>query len=142
MNTYSFYHRDTGLFNGTVILLSDEKTLALNTPADHIAIEGAHDGFSKRVEVSTGSVIEYQPPSPGANFEWNAILKRWQLNGATQAQLAAHASAAVQIRALEATQHRAVREVLLGKAGALALLQSIDSQITALEAESLKDISP
>lgn len=41
----------------------------------------------------------------------------------------------LQIRVLEETQHRALRELALGSTTALARVQEIDNQITALRAQ-------
>ena len=48
----SFFHRLTGLLNGVHFLASDANIVALNTPPDHIAIDGHHDHLSKRVDVT------------------------------------------------------------------------------------------
>src|ERR1700675_463680 len=52
MKIVSFFHKDTGLFNGEQLFASDETAIAANTPPDHIAIEGHHDHLSKRVDLA------------------------------------------------------------------------------------------
>jgi len=128
----SFYHRETGLFHPMNLTVSDESVIALNTPPDHLVIDGVHDRLSQRVDLVTGAVVDYQPPAPGADHEWDEITKRWKLNAAVVAREAAHFSAMARIIALEARQHRAVRELALGHDGAKQRLQAIDDEISAL----------
>jgi hypothetical protein len=57
MKHVSFYHKDTGLFTGTYIYASDVAAIPLNTPPDHIAVAGAHDPATHKVNVSTGKIV-------------------------------------------------------------------------------------
>jgi hypothetical protein len=134
MKTVTFYHRETGMLDGSQLICSDDSLVALNTPADHIAIEGAFDHLCQRVDVTTGAVVDYQPPQPDADHEWNADTKRWQLNADTQARQAASAAALGQILLLEARGIRAARELALGVAGAVDRLTALDAQIAAQRA--------
>jgi hypothetical protein len=111
MKTYSFYHKDTGAFNGVKFSSTDPNDVELNVPADHIAIEGHHDHLSKRVE--NGEVVDFQPPQPSPDHEWNGETKRWQLTTAVARSHIDRLTALGQIEILEATQHRIVRESLL-----------------------------
>lgn len=120
MKTVAFYHKETGLLNGMRFMASDDELIALNTPPGHIAIEGEHDHLTKRVDVTTGEVIDYQRPAD----ELAADVK-------TDGRV----TALMMIASLEASQHRAIREAALGNPGAAARLQSIDDQITALRAD-------
>lgn len=132
MKTIGFYHKDTGLLNGTQLMVSDDSMIALNTPADHVAIEGQFDSLSQQVDIASGAIIDYQPPPPSIDHDWNADTKRWQLSAAAQAKLDAHGHATACIAQLEAAQHRAIREAALGQAGAVARLQAIDAEIASL----------
>jgi hypothetical protein len=132
MKAVSFYHKDTGLLHSNQMLFSDETQVAFNTPPDHIAIEGHHDPLSKCVNIETGEVVDYQPPQPSADHEWDAAMKRWQLSAVAQAKLAAKASAVARIAELEASQHAVVRELLLGSKDARERLQEIHDNIKAL----------
>lgn len=80
MKQWSFYDPESGLFSGRTYGGS-EQLLELNTPKGLAAIEGSHDHLSKRVNLLTGEVVDYQPPAPPDNefetFEWNAEVKRW-----------------------------------------------------------------
>lgn len=57
MKVVRFYHRETGLFHRTRVILSDDAAVALNTPANHIAIDDSReppiDPLSQRMDVST-----------------------------------------------------------------------------------------
>jgi hypothetical protein len=128
----SFAHKETGLFNGMHMMFSDDALVVLNTPPDHFAVDGQFDSLSQRVDIATGKVIDYQPPSPSADHEWSATTKRWKLNAAAQSKINNHNSAMSQILTLEATQHRAVRELALGVTDAQQRLADIDAQITTL----------
>jgi hypothetical protein len=85
MRQVSSYHKETRLLNGSHLLASDDAAIALNTPPDHIAIDGHHDSLSKRVDVANPEtidvyvtsdqsdiptkvtrykVVDYEPPAP------------------------------------------------------------------------------
>jgi hypothetical protein len=157
MRTISFAHKDTGLFNGSTVTTTSDDWLAINTPPDHIAIEGRHDHLSTRVDLSVApeiinnagkvgyhvdeaprtvhKVIDYQPPAPSSEHQWNADTKRWQLSAAAADKINRSNVARARIAELEASQPRHIRGIALGKPGAKEALQSIDDEIAALEAE-------
>jgi hypothetical protein len=129
----SFYHRETGMFNGRHLMVSDPAMIPLNTPPDHIAIEGDHyDPLTQRVDVSTGKVIDHIPPKPSDDHEWNGISRRWELRPEITAKQLARKAALARITELELKALRALREHALGKEGAHERLTSIDGEITAL----------
>jgi hypothetical protein len=133
MRVVSFYHRETGVFNGRHLMVSDPALIPLNTPPDHIAIEGDHyDPLTQRVDVATGKVIDHIPPPPSAEHEWNSISRRWQLKPEVTARQKARESALARITALELKALRALREHALGKPGAHERLSSIDNEISQL----------
>ncbi len=132
MKCVSFYHKETGLFNGTKLTVSDDSMIGINTPADHIAIEDFYDHLSQRVDIASGQVIDYQPPAPSADHEWNVTTKRWQLKPEIVAKQAARAQALRSIASLEASQARTLREFALGVDGAKDRLHAIDQQIAGL----------
>jgi hypothetical protein len=84
-----------------------------------------------RVIASDKHVVDYQPPSPGPDFEWNAAAKRWQLNASAR-QRSVDKAAADHLRS---QQHDLIRTLTLdpGNAEARARLQALHQQITALE---------
>jgi hypothetical protein len=137
----TFYHKDTGLLNGLSVMVSDDSAVALNTPKDHVAIdnplEGPLDHLSQRVDL-TGEkpvVVDYQPPQPSPDHEWNAEAKRWRLKPGAADRQARRLAALAEIARLEATQPRAVREALCGDTAALQRLRTIDEAITKLRTE-------
>jgi hypothetical protein len=146
----SYYHKDTGIIDHVVYVFSDDSALALNRPsADHFPLDHPEDGsvydhLSQRVDVTTKQVVDYQPPQPSQDHEWNATAKRWTLNQTAQAKLDARAQARAQIDTLIQTQHDIVRKAvleqdlvrkgLLADSPALEQLRSIHDAIIALRA--------
>ena len=133
MKVVSFYHRETGIFNGRHLMVSDPAMIPLNTPPDHIAIDGDHyDHQTQRVDVVTGKVIDHIPPQPSEDHEWNAISRRWQVKAEITARQQARRAALGRITELELKALRALREHALGKPGAHERLSAIDSEISQL----------
>jgi hypothetical protein len=130
----SFYHKETGAFSGVHLTASTEKIVALNTPADHVAIDGHHDPLAKRVDVSTGQIVDYVPPQPSADHEWNDAVKRWQLSATYLQAQGERICAQREIESLERAQHRPLRELCLDPANVFARqqLRAIDDKIKAL----------
>ena len=89
MRTVSFYHKDTGLFNGAHLTASSSTSVDINTPDGYAAIDGHYDHLSQRIDVETKTVIDYQPPAPSVDHEWNIATKRWQLSAGAQAKTTA-----------------------------------------------------
>ncbi len=79
-------------------------------------------------------VVDYQPPAPSADHEWNAETKRWEISAAVQERQQRRQGALQSIAALEARQLRPVRELLRNPSdiAARARLDSIEEQIAAL----------
>ena len=103
MNTFSVCHAGTGLFTGVVITLDQSLSAealalaaSLNTPAGHVAVPGCHDHLSRRLDVETGEVVDWQPPAPPADeftsWAWDADARRW-LPAPTNAAIARDARA-------------------------------------------------
>ena len=133
MYVVSFYHRETGLFSGRHLMVSDPSMIALNTPPDHVAIEGDHyDPLTQKVDVTTGKVVDNLPPQPSPDHEWNPNSRRWQLRPEVAAKQKAREAALARITELELKALRALREHALGKPGAQERLRTIDSEIGKL----------
>ncbi len=109
---WSFYRADTGAFTGQT-WSGPEMHLEINTPAGEVAIRGAYDHLSQRVDVVTGAVVDWQPPQPDSDHEWSAERRRWLKTRAVQEREIAAAAAERAIQAAESAQARAVREALL-----------------------------
>lgn len=158
MREVSFFHRETGIFHGTILHATSDDLVAANTPPDHIAIEGFHDNLSKRVDVenvklqkdgdgnefAVYSVIEWIPPIPSQDHVWNPEAKRWQLSTAASEKIAKKNAALARIAELESSQHKLSRKLLLNVAGgalfrgserqdAIERLIAIDLEIEQLE---------
>jgi hypothetical protein len=131
----SFYHRETGALHDARLMTSDPASIKLNTPADHVAIDGHHDRLCKRVDIDTGEVVDYQPPAPSVDHEWNADARRWRLSPAATARIEARAASVARIAALVNSQHQFVREHLLGVTTALERLAAINDEVVRLSAD-------
>jgi hypothetical protein len=128
----SFYHKDTGLLHPMVLTLSTGKDVSRNTPIDYIAIEGHHDANCKRVDLQTKTVIDYVPPQPSSDHQWNTNTNRWALGATVQTKGRARPTALRQIGVLETKGIRAMREAQLGKPGALDRIAALEAQIEDL----------
>lgn len=129
----TFYHRETGELHALTIVASDEAAIALNTPSpDHVAIdhpEGRnYDHLSQRIDIASGTAVDYQPPQPSVDHEWDAAKRRWRLSGAAAERR-------------QAVAHARRRKTALGHEAVLALLQHIanDSPDTLRVIKSLAD---
>jgi hypothetical protein len=70
-------YNETGVFTGVSIDCPTEH-LDQNVPEGCGCIMGAFDTLSQRVDTETGLVVDYQPPSPSLNHEWDTVTKRWK----------------------------------------------------------------
>ncbi|HEY4972900.1 MAG TPA: hypothetical protein VII41_04785 [Steroidobacteraceae bacterium] len=129
----SFYHKVSGLFHARHLMSSDAKSIALNTPDEHIAIDGDHfDRLSQRIDVKTGKVIDLLPTQPSDDHEWNATDRRWQMKPEVVAKEETRRHAILRITQLEMSGVRSLRELALGEAKAADRLKALDSEIAAL----------
>lgn len=136
MKSWSLYKLETGELIGRKFSSSEPNAIELNpAPEGHGIIEGHHDHLSKRVDIETGEVVEYQPPKPSNEHEWNATTKRWQLTKDAEDKNIIDLQARAEIKLLENQQARAMREFALGMDGAKDRLKSIDDKIIALRAK-------
>jgi hypothetical protein len=80
MKAWSFADPQTGMFSGQAFM-GTEARLQGNVPPGLIAVEGLHDHLSKRLDVNTGAVVDWQPPRPAdsemATHDWDATTQRW-----------------------------------------------------------------
>jgi hypothetical protein len=147
MRHFAFYDALTGIFSSARFALSDASTgihaaeLALNTPPGLIAIEGDYNFLAQRVDLTTGHVVDYQPPAPSADHEWNAETKRWQLNATAVDRANRRTAAIARIAELDRSQHRFLRKHALGDPQAIAKLKEIDDEIEALEPAADSDFT-
>jgi hypothetical protein len=130
---WSFYDPNTGRLTGrTFTGLEDH--LAVNTPAGYVAVKGVHDALSKRIDLETGAVIDYQPPQPDADHEWDVGTRRWRRRADVVEREWRRERAGAQIADLERRQLRPMRELQLNpdNVEARTRLEQIEAQIVAL----------
>jgi hypothetical protein len=133
VKTYSLCDVATGFFTGRRLMMSEDAAKA-NTPPGQIRIEGAHDPLSRRFDVATGDVVDYQPPPPSRDHEWDATIKRWKLTAVAAKKIEDRSAALAEIARLEASQQRALREIALGDetGAARQRLTAIEDEIAGL----------
>jgi hypothetical protein len=79
-------------------------------------------------------VVDHQPPQPSDDHEWNAETRRWDVKEDVQTRAAAAAQASVEIARLEHEEQPGIlRDVALGKPGAVDRLRALDERIAALQ---------
>lgn len=95
MGVWSFADEHTGVLTGAAFH-GELGLLSLNTPSGCVAIPGQHDHTRVRVDLETGGLVSYQPPSPAADdwqtWAWDADAWRW-VSVPTAAALAREARA-------------------------------------------------
>jgi hypothetical protein len=77
-------------------------------------------------------VVDWKPPQPSPDHEWNSERRRWQLSAAAAEREQRRRDALERIQALEASQPRALREAMLGDADGRARLAVLDQEIAQL----------
>jgi hypothetical protein len=133
MRVVSFYHKVTGMFHPRHLMSSDARSIVLNTPRDHIAMDGDHfDRLSQRVDIKTGKVVDQLPEQPSADHEWNATDRRWQLKPEVVAKEETRRNAILRIKQLELAGLRSLRELALGEVKAADRLKALDNEIATL----------
>jgi hypothetical protein len=121
------YDLSTGLFTGQTHHTNIKEPAGIasfideSTPPGHGAYVGKYvDYLSKKVDVSTGLLVEYQPPQPSRKHTWNAEARRWQVKNREQRDIAL-----ARIAQLESSTHRAVRETLIRACEALDAIKEV-----------------
>lgn len=71
MSAYTLADASTGLFVGA--LTCREDLVETNTPPGCVAVPGAHDPQSQRLDIETGEVVAYTPPAPDPAVQMAAI---------------------------------------------------------------------
>ena len=114
MKHFSVYRLDSGLFTGLVIsghgLDFDHASLYLE---DGCALmEGKYDLHCEKVDLESGSVVDYQPPQPSVDHEWTG--KRWNLTPEAEKAKLEDNQARKELDALDRKQVRYLGEKLAG----------------------------
>ena len=60
--------------------VADEEFLELNARPGLGLIGGVLDHCSQCVDLGTGELVDYVPPLPGPEYEWNKASRRWELS--------------------------------------------------------------
>jgi hypothetical protein len=114
MRTAHFYDLSTGVFTGESFSFSGrDDVLASNTPPGCGVYEGDIDWLSNRIDVETKQILDYQPPPPDVDHEWNLQTKRWQKRTDVVAREQRTADAIAEIQSLEKLQVRSISELLV-----------------------------
>jgi hypothetical protein len=134
------YNKTTGLFTGSAVHTDNkavdiQELVRVNFGDGFAGIAGVQDRLSQKIDVATGRLVDYQPPPPTPEHEWNAVTKRWQPNAKAQAANA-HEAARVAARARVAEEERdLVRRLTLEPLEAdRTRLREIDAELRALDA--------
>lgn len=110
---WAFYDASTGLFRPKRITCPDTFDISKNTPEGCIAIEGSYDHLSQRMDIERGEVVDYVPPAPNDDFEWNADIKRWLKRPEVLQWERASEVAQAQLAAIDAQKVRALTDHVL-----------------------------
>lgn len=107
---------------------------ALHETAGLAALNGYYDHLSARVDVATGKVVDYQPPQPDTDHEWNPTTKRWVLNAAAVAHQNTMQAAKVRLGELAEQERPLMRRLLLDPTDAKsrAALTALDDEVNQL----------
>jgi hypothetical protein len=127
------YDTVTGLLTGNSFSCSDHTVVPdeINGLSWHQS-DGQIDHLSQKIDIDTGTIVDYQPEKPSDEHEWNTDVKRWALMPAVVAAKQARVAAIAEIAALEAKQPRAMREYALGDTTSVRRLKDIDDRIAVL----------
>jgi hypothetical protein len=135
MKTWHFYDPATGLFTGHRLAATSDSIVEKSTPSGQAAFQFDGQLDWRSTKIVDGKLVDYQPPAPSADHEWNAETKRWQLIAAASERQARRANAHSRIASLEASQPRILREHALGIAAAAERLLAIEKEISSLRAD-------
>ncbi|HTV76653.1 MAG TPA: hypothetical protein VMF03_00215 [Steroidobacteraceae bacterium] len=86
-----------------------------------------------RTAATARHVVDYQPPAPSADHEWNPTAKRWVPNAAAQASANAKAAARARHAELLASQSDDMRRAVLGDKDAARRLMAIEDEVSSLK---------
>lgn len=79
MSIWQFFSAATGLPTGRSY--SDTETLAENTPPGTLAVQVDAINETKRLDLDTHELVDWQPPAPAADpftdWSWSAEQRRW-----------------------------------------------------------------
>lgn len=138
--TWSFCDGITGALLGRTFAGSED-SLAANTPAGAVAVEGVHDRMSRRVDLATGEVVDFVPPAPASTdkctWTWDDTTRCW-VQVLTLLGEQARVVAAIQegFDPLTNMQARAVREITVATAKGIAPPEYAVMRVEQIEARA------
>lgn len=144
--TWHVYDKTTGEFTGETFSSSvadpanDDlpNGMEANVPDGRAVIAAAHvDHLSKKIDLDTGEVVDHVPPAPSDDHFWHTDQKRWYIKPEVAGKRNRHAATMQKIDALEAKQHRIIRDIFLNDENGEAKkkLHDIEDQIVELRKE-------
>jgi hypothetical protein len=139
-STFSYYLLDSGMFTGAVRRTS--------RPMDQIPVPegqglraGEFDHLSQKVDPITDQVVDYQPPAPGADYEWlhndehGDRVRRWVLKQGVADSRARKAAAQAALNDIDMRMIRALGEhALKNNAESRRRVQDLEDQKVPLRA--------
>jgi hypothetical protein len=131
---FHYFHADTGIFHGNIVSTDCDEGAdgfaQANAPAGHKPIAGHFDHLSQRIDIATGEAVDFQPPRPSPDHQWDADARRWRLSAHAQESHRAREAATARIAQLHSAQHDLVRKLHLAPdEETRAQLRAIDAQI-------------
>jgi len=129
MSTYAIYRVSDGQIVSHVTC--HPRQLERNTPKGFASKEGSYDALSQRIDVETGLIVDYQPPQPDADHEWDAQAKRWNKRAEVVDRETKRLARRARADELRRSQHDRVR-VLLLELTKDPQLKAIDDEIANL----------
>lgn len=144
MSRFYYYDLATGVFTGQCVSSSraDQAFLDANAREGLGLIDGVADHLSQRVDVGTGKLLDYIPSSPGEDYQWSNVSRRWELSDAAVIREQRRRQALSEIERLEReVQPRIIRELRLAElesrrdSGAENRLAQLDARIAELRVD-------
>lgn len=129
------FDRATGLWTGVELDLPEHAMAPLDPAV--VALPAVEFPWVMRLDAETGALVDYQPPAPSPDHDWNAQERRWAVRPAVLQKQSAQRAARDEIARLELSQLRLQREERIGRGGLnpseiKKRLEDIDDQIIAL----------
>lgn len=142
LRTWHVFRRTDGTFTGGAVSAATFDEIAGSESQEFGLKDGVTDWLSQRVAVESEaqSVVDYQPPAPGADHEWiqddeeGNRVRRWMLKPDVAERRARELVAKAQIEELERKGLRALRELMLNpnNPAARKRVQDMNQQIERL----------
>lgn len=126
--TWGIFNSVTGILRGNYS--GPEGTVEVQLRPGEVSVEGSFNGELVRFNAQLNQVQAFIPSSPGADYLWDQT--RWILTPLASARRSRSETALAKIAKLEAGQARTLRDLALGRPGALERLTTVDAAIAIL----------